>query len=314
MDALDWQNVLIGVRLWLSGGNPYTPFVGVHDQPVPAYWFAYPPPALYLLAPFALLPMWLSTFLWSFLTLVGLDRWMRAETGRSAVVALLWWPVIDHISLGQFSLPCLLLVSAVWARWSAPRLTWYGPPLLALATFKPQIAALPLLIIGYRAFRERRWRFLLATGGWLAGLWALPLWFNGIAIYQIWIDTILHRRDALLKDFGIAPLLVVAAAILWWQTTRRRDIFYGAIGLMTLFIPVGHTYSLVGLLFPAAITRRPMPFWALGVSYIAAIDTGLRLAALHMQIVVSLVGLLLALALVWREDAGVIPRDVAEVL
>lgn len=208
-------------------------------------------------------------------------------------------------------MPVLLALSAVWAAWKRPSLIWWGPPLLAWATIKPQLVVLPILVILVRATRERRWLFIGMLAFWAGLLWGGAWLADGGRLYQEWFASLrVHSgmRNWLLSDW-LRLTLVAAIGVTYWRATRRHDPLYIMIGATTLFIPLGSAYSIIGMLFSAlTMQRRIMPL-AWGISLLALVRPEISSSGLQLQLAVSLAGMALALILMDRSPYAAPPRS-----
>ena len=293
----DWMTVMDGVRIWLDGQSPYLPYTTHTGNLTPPGWYVYPPHSLYLLLPFALLPHWLSFIIGVVGTWLVWEWWVRREAGIPALWTLLWWPIIDHIMFGQFTLIILLALSIVWLCWDRPRWIWYSPLLIAFATIKPQLVVLPLLVILVRAIQERKWSFLIVLTAWMALIWGGPYFVDRGRLYQEWLVSLQTHstiRTWLLQDW-MRVLLMVGIIFSYAKLAKQFHPFYLALALTVCIIPLGSAYSIVGLLFPVLAMKaivRPL-LWS--CSLIAVAWPQVSSQGLQIQLGLSLLGLLLSL-------------------
>lgn len=153
---------------WLSHGvDLYASASGVVD---------YPPNAIVVLAPMALLPLPSAAVVWALLSIVlavtapvVAARCIRSDASRDAVVLLtltfLCWSGTRAVL--QFALLSQMCALLAWHQ--APRRPWLSGALLGLALMKPQVA-LPFCIW---ALVGGRWRVVLASAGTVACLWGV---------------------------------------------------------------------------------------------------------------------------------------------
>lgn len=99
---------------------------------------------------------------------------------------------------------------------------------------------LPLLLRNRVSLRTERFHWHLLRAG--AGLGAMYLYFYALAHLPL--------ADALLLNYT-SPLFISLFAVLWlkeaWTTPRRRALAMGLAGVVLLFHPSSHLFSLAGL-------------------------------------------------------------------
>jgi hypothetical protein len=189
----------LGTR-WLADGQWYLP----HQLAGP-YEFRqmvdnlYPPPALLIFAPLAVLP----AFVWWVVPIgvlaFALNRWRPHPVAISLIVLLLMWPRAN----GAF----LFGNSDMWvAAGIAGGLLWGWP--VALVALKPTF--LPFLLLGVR----RRSTFVAAAVLGLISLAMVPLWFDYIAAMR-YLSVGWHY------SLGSLPLMLVP--IVAWAGRSRRE-------------------------------------------------------------------------------------------
>jgi hypothetical protein len=216
----------------------------------------YPPPALLLVAPLALLPYPAALALWLLLPLVGLALLLRrlAPHPLTPWLVPLFTGVSQCLGIGQTSVILVLLLGA-------GLLTLERRPLLAGCCFgllacKPQLALLlgPALLVGghYRALAATAATFLLlALASWLA---------FGTAAWQAFFHTLPQIADWLAKGSLPYPLMATVFA-----SARLAGL------------SAAHGYALQWLSTIAALAavvwtwRRPLPLWLRGSALAAAI-------------------------------------------
>ncbi|MDQ5826385.1 MAG: DUF2029 domain-containing protein [Chloroflexota bacterium] len=209
------QNVWLPARLVLDGSNPYFPArtevdaaLGAYSSHFPIfnsgsqYHFIYPMWVALLTAPFALLPLDLSTALWRALTLVLLvwacgsilragNRELRkytpaalAAVGLVVLACIFFRANVLNLYLGQFAVIELGLLAGVWGwlaasgQGRAGRWPW-GDMLaglgLAVLAVKPQSAGLAVILVGLWAISRRRFAIPVSAVVSLAALLLVPL-------------------------------------------------------------------------------------------------------------------------------------------
>ena len=154
-----------GVRIWLSGGNPYHP-TG------PFLPYVYAPWMLPLFAPWALLPWDVAWVVWrgsTILLLLWTVHWAyhRRPLTTATIVVLLAFPVGANLDTGNIN---LLLTLMLWAaQFTGPRL---GGLLWALATWMKWVPALLWFVLEPRA---RRFGLIFLCLAILLSIALLPL-------------------------------------------------------------------------------------------------------------------------------------------
>lgn len=305
----DWRMFMAALRHWHAGGDPYGPFTGFLGAAHHPGAFGYPPPALVLASPLALLPWQLTGLLFVLASAVAFERWARRSSGRSGLPwLLLWLPLVQGLMLGQTTLLVLvgLLFAELYHREGRERSAGL---LLALAVLKPQVAILPAAWLLLRALLDRRWGLPIWFAGFSAAGWAaalliagpqiVPQWVQGLIVY----DDLLPDRLLLFPPLG--PLVGLLAGLLWWRH-GRGDVFGLLILVSVLFYPLSVIYMTAAV---AVVVVRWRPGWAwypLGLSWLIVIAfplvvrTADSIAAITQANVIAglLAGLLPALS--WR--------------
>jgi hypothetical protein len=179
-----------GVRIWLSGGNPYHP-TG------PFMPYVYAPWMLPLFAPWAVLPWDVAWFVWrggAILALLWTIHWAYRQRPLATAVAimLLSFPIAANLDTGNIT---LILALALWAthfvRPAAAGFLW------GLATWMKWIPAPFWFILAPRA---RGWGLAWLLASALLSVATLPL-------------TILQLQA--LFGFGDRPLRLDYLVLLW---------------------------------------------------------------------------------------------------
>jgi hypothetical protein len=182
----------VGARAVLAGDSPYSEATaleiqrraygraalpGEHELRV-----AYPLYAMALFAPFALISdytlaraAWMTAlelglFALPILTLAWLRRTPRPrEMGVWLLFALTWYHGVRPLINGNAVILVTVALAAALLLLERGHLGWAGV-LLALTTIKPQLAVVPLAVLGLWALRARQSRLILGLGLTLAGL------------------------------------------------------------------------------------------------------------------------------------------------
>ncbi len=177
------------VRKASGGGDPYSPFrIGSS--------FVYPPPALFVVAPFAALSGEWGPFLWagfgivcyvaSVAVLVEIFRpsLPARDTVGLTAFALLFSPFLEAITVGQINPFVLLGISLFVLGLAAPQYEWIGDLGLALAA-TTKIS--PLILVAIPLIR-RDWRRCGRILGGLVAFSAISVWVNGPAVWRGFFD------------------------------------------------------------------------------------------------------------------------------
>lgn len=257
----DWRMFMAAIRHWLAGGDPYGAFAGFLGAEHHAGAFGYPPPALVLATPLALLPWQVTGLLFVVASAVAFERWMRRSSGRSGLPwLLLWLPLVQGLVLGQTTLIALVGLLFADLYYAEGRERRAGL-LLALAVLKPQTTILAAGWLLLRALRDRRWAMPLTFAGVSAAIWGaalliagwqiVPQWVAGLVVY----DDLLPDRLLLFPPLG--PLVGLLAGVLWWRY-GRGDLVGLLILLNTLFYPLSVVYMTAAV---AVVVVRWRPDW-----------------------------------------------------
>lgn len=251
----------LGAReLILNGRDPYNPEVTREIQegyygrqldskrpndPKDQQGFAYPAYVVFLLAPTVRLPFPIVQvgFRWLLLLLTALTipLWMRALGLVRGSTALVWivftlgsYPAVQGLKLQQLTLLVCALLAGCAAALSSGLLAFAGV-LLAVATIKPQLAAIPaawLAIWTLSGWRERK-RLAWAFSGTMALLLG-----GAQLLLPGWLGKFRHATSAYLQYTGggksvldvglgaetgkfLTALMLAALGIFLWL--RRRD-------------------------------------------------------------------------------------------
>jgi Glycosyltransferase family 87 len=190
LSGADARAYWAGVRIWLSGGDPYHP-TG------PFLPYVYAPWMLPLFAPWALLPWDVAWVVWRGATILALlwtIEWAyrRRPLETAVVCALLAFPVAANLDTGNIT---LLLALAIWfAQFTGPRLAGL---LWGLATWMKWAPAPLWLLLAPRA---RAWGLVWLGASALLSLATLPL-------------TIVQLQA--LFGFGARPIRLDYLVLLW---------------------------------------------------------------------------------------------------
>jgi hypothetical protein len=195
--GLDIGHYLDATRRWLEIGTPYLPSEVAGPFQIDPLTFLHPPVALYLFAPFLVLPVVL---------------WWAIPIGIVAWFVVAWrpadwtWPVmVALLAFSRFHIPLIVGNSDLWVWAAIAAGLRFGWPAL-LVVIKPSLV--PFAFIG---IRRRSWW----VGALVVALVCLPFG-------SLWVDWIAVIRNAP-KDLGYSlpnvPWLVVPV-IAWMARTR----------------------------------------------------------------------------------------------
>lgn len=259
--------------------------------------FAYPAYVVFLLAPTIGLPFLAvqRIFFWFFsaITIASVLLWMDALAWRVSISTKLLWmllalscfPAIQGIKLQQLSVLVAALLAASMSLFVRRHFVLAGM-LLAVATIKPQLAALPVLwlfiwVIGKWRDRQRvLWSFAITMAVLvLAAEILLPGWINEFraalgAYYQYTGggNSVLDVALSPLVGRVVTAVLVCAFLVVAWQTRSASETssdfqwsFCLALAITLAVIPMFAPYNQL-LLLPALmfIVRSLRETWTKG--------------------------------------------------
>lgn len=195
--GLDIGHYLDATRRWLEVGTPYLPSEVAGAFQIERLTYLHPPVAVYLFAPFLVLPL----FLWWVIP-IGIVAWCVVSWRPPY-----WtWPVMAALlALSRFFIPLIVGNSDLWIWAAIAAGLRFGWPAV-LVVVKPSL--FPFMVIG---IRRRSW--------WLA---ALVVVLVSLPFGSLWVDWISVIRHAP-KDLGyslsnVQWLLVPALA---WAARAR---------------------------------------------------------------------------------------------
>ncbi len=248
--------------------------------------FAYPAQLVPLLLPFWLVKdVELATALWEGLSVLMLGGALyllrlRGQGGLPAWALLglvLWYFPLLMVFQGQFTGLALLALAAGWRLFEQKR-DWAAGAVLAAGVIKPELAALPCLVMLVLALRGRRWKWLggfaaaqavLLGASVLAAGWWLPGWLDALRRYAAYAQPAWAPATA--WDAGPLFLLLLGAALallLWRARWSGRFAFGASIPLGMLLLPQTLIYGLTVLLGPLAMSWRGRARWAVGAAWL----------------------------------------------
>ncbi|MGZ8514908.1 MAG: hypothetical protein ACXWXA_07675 [Candidatus Limnocylindrales bacterium] len=197
--GLDIGHYLDGTRRWLETGTPYLPNEVAGPFLIAPETYLQPPVAVWLFAPFLVLPL----VLWWAIPL-GIVVWSIVDWQPAA-----WtWPIIAALlSLSRFMIPLIVGNTDLWV-WAAIAvgLRWGWPSLLVAV--KPS-----LFFFMFIGVRRRAWWIAAAVTAVLCLPFA-GLWFD-------WIAVLGHAPKDFTYSLPNVPWLIVP--ILAWLARARPD-------------------------------------------------------------------------------------------
>ena len=265
---IDFCRFYTGSKMILAVQNPYgqLPF------------FA-PPWLAFLLSPLLLLPRSSAALVWVLLNMATIIAsfqtfWTLASApGQQQRSALLGLAAIAPYALftyitGQLSI--VVLSACVLSAWGLTTgRHWPTAIGLILASLKPHIVALPMVLVVLELMRRRQWQPLLIAPGvlvamGLAAALLVPAWPR--TMLASWAGGAFYEpRDNLLglSAFNV-PLwstypFVVYALLLWWHRGLDTHVLALAVAVNLLAIPYSRSYDYVLLLLPLAAARAASP-------------------------------------------------------
>ncbi len=291
----DLVPVCVGVRAVLDDQDPYseqvtrqiqTVYYGKPlnpadpiDKSIDKQCFAYPLPAVFVLAPVGILPWQVARqiflILMPWLMAATVPAWLRAlkirvTRARLAILILLTlvsWPMMWALRQCQLTLAVAAFLAA-----GCLLLTLRRDPLagivLALATIKPQLAAPLLLWLCVWSIFQRRWSFLASFLNTTVALFAaaevrshgwIPHWLAILREYPHYTHAEPMLQTIFGRGVGSAVMLALSALAITvlWRTRRSPDVASSAALILAVtlaLIPttMPQSYNLV-LLIPAVL-------------------------------------------------------------
>lgn len=262
----DFEVVLVWCRAWLHGADVYAPSLPAVD---------YPPNAIVLLAPLALLALPQAIALWSWLhvALSAAIAVLSAGLTRSRAHALLFGAAV--LAMPPFRIPLqfsMLSFAAALAGFAAadryPRLAGVS---IGLSLIKPQIGAPALLW----ALAARRWHtaaYALATPAVLCAAYLARAMRSPVTVTSEWLQALVRTQNRadlppgetslqpLLAFTGLAPvalqamvalLLAGGLLVIWRRRERDFDLRFLAAACLLSLLAFRHlSYNLL-LAIPA---------------------------------------------------------------
>jgi hypothetical protein len=286
----------------------------IDNEPIWVTNSYYPLPTVLIFAFFALLPLPLSIALWH-----GLPVLMALYATRFRAWVLMFAPLFAHVVGGQSSI--FGLVGLYGYRRYATH--WRGGIFLAILTFKPQLALVPLAWAGWqwletirttRRMPDQLWAFMggvvLIYGPtlllipdwpvqWLEG--PRPLFERALAGFMPRTLLVIFGESGPL--FWVVWLLITGVSLVW--LVRQHPDFDRWMLWSFVVYPLVHDYDLIQMipLLQTARLRR--------VAVIASLPTWVVIFLAYGNdsawYVVTLIPLATFIAAMWRRSAPVLP-------
>ncbi len=210
--------------------------------------FAYPLYVVFLLAPTVELPFPVvhKAVFWLFIAITAASvlLWLQALGWRISRSAKLGWilltlgcfPAVQGIKLQQLSVLVAIMIAAFMSALARRHFVWAGI-LLALATIKPQLAALPVLwfciwVLGNWRNRQRAlWSFAITMAVLVvAGEFLLPGWIHefraALAAYYRYTgggNSVLDVALTPMWGRAVSAILVGAFLVLTWKVRHSPE-------------------------------------------------------------------------------------------
>ncbi len=281
--------------LLVHGENPYD--TSSLKTELPAIWF---PMAKGLFAPLGWLSENNATQLWFLFTVAGAftlafialrDTRYPLVTGLAGLFVFFFPPVVNHFSLGQFSI-IAALCSLLAARFAEKKQDWLAAFFLALGSTKPQLMFFTAIGLAYFYYRQsgllEMGRFLLKSLV-MALMMSLPLffahplwiqsWLNNIQQNPIWLQPsvflllIEHVGYSGYIIWGGAALAGIFACLHLWNKYEPTLAVEWGLGLTTLIAPYIWSWDFV-LLLPVWISTFAGTNWKNRIFLILAYALG----------------------------------------
>lgn len=265
----------IGSMIWFHQYlGDYQVFWGITKIPVDDIYghrvFAYPPTALMLFSPFALLPFWPSLMAWSAAGMAAITCAARRIMPPIAIaLGLITYAGVGVVFGGQIS---LFMGALIIGALSSDRPWCRGLLLAAAAVIKPQsLLAAPIVLLAERNWKAIGWAIaagcglllssvlLFGPGVWLKWMTELPK-FHAYLISR-GIDRMDVGIYGLARSFGLPGWTFLFAVPLGvatsWLVFRRSEATtvdrYAAFAVSTVLMsPYTLYYDLAGLTFASA--------------------------------------------------------------
>jgi alpha-1,2-mannosyltransferase len=208
--SIDFLSYWAAAKLVLSGHSAAAYDIDAHREveravvPIKGLLpFAYPPPFLFLIAPFGLAPFWLSFLAWLASTAALYASVIRRQV--SAPLAMAHPAVLANFLIGQNGFLTTSIMAAGMER--LERRPFLGGAILALFVIKPQLG----LVLPFAMIAGRHWNAIV--GGVLSATAILLL------------AALVFGLDAFLGFLAILPTFASAMASNRWDWSALASVF-----------------------------------------------------------------------------------------
>lgn len=302
----DFYNELWGpAHLLVRGESPYD--TSSLNADLPAVW---PPMAIGVFAPLGWLSEKTASQVWFLFNLVEIAAIVYLSLGKSKVLfiagvsglfAFFFLPVLNNLTLGQFSITAALSLMLA-AHFAGKRMDWLSAFFLALGITKPQISVLAVLGIGYFYFDRFGYREAIKYSlkvlamillmslplfaaspawmvDWLENMQKNPPWLHP-SIYLVLIQLAGNTGIIL---WGYLVLVITAVSIFLWKKFQAEYAIYWSLGLTVIVSPYVWSWDFV-LLLPIITSTFSQTGWSKKVFVFSAYCIGwLGMVALQLQ-------------------------------
>lgn len=240
---IDLDVYRIGSRVWLGGGNPYRNLLTTAQGT--RLWYTYPPIAVVLLAPLAMVPMWVAGALLSLASIAALALTLAAFGVRGWAlacllpVALFIEPMWSTLNYGQINALLMVLVAVdcltVSPRW--PRGCLVG--LAAAVKLTPALFVLYFLLRrDYRAALTSAGSFAVATalGFALAPSESLRYWTHDVYATSRIGNPIYASNQSILAVIERAGMRPGATTTVVWLVLSVAVVAVAGRGMLRSFV------------------------------------------------------------------------------
>ncbi|MCX6790659.1 MAG: glycosyltransferase family 87 protein [Candidatus Gribaldobacteria bacterium] len=204
---MDFRGFYVAGKSFSNGLNPYLNNIAIS----PVYFdsnnflatsrFIYPPIALFLFAPLALLPYFWAKLVFSFLIGVCLFLVFYLLKKRFDIktefllLIFLSFPIVASFERGQIDLLILLLVILAWFK----KDKWYGGLFLATACV---LKVYPVLLWIFFAVRKN-WKIVISSGIFLATIFFSSLLFLPVGLFADFMGSLFVSKAKVVLDINL---------------------------------------------------------------------------------------------------------------
>ena len=185
--------------------------------------FPYAPPMILWIAPLSLFPFWAAYVAWIVLSVSAFVLSCRAHLTRNEIgLALISLPMVYCLLSGQVS--AFLTALLLWACQTRNRIA-AGLVIAVIASIKPQLVILaPLLLLV-----KKDWGALGSFIVGLSGIVAVSIFAFGVETWEIWVKSLDHFHDIVIKNGVLTVMVTPSAAAELWGLPPLPFMILGAI-------------------------------------------------------------------------------------